>query len=172
MLWQVLDKVISLDQCDVYAYTPDLESDPHAEDSDEDTESDDSSASEDEAYDFVGLDELASTSPPKLGMQILGRSPYGRWADDTDDFLAASYHSSSSSPDRARMRRTTGGLLWSSHHFFYNRKLKRILFVSIWAKKRRRWSGGSDEGAEEDSFVGWQDGVGAGARAMGLGSDA
>lgn len=28
-----------------------------------------------------------------------------------------------------------GGLLWSSNYFFYNRKMKRILFVSVWGRK-------------------------------------
>ncbi|EGG06391.1 uncharacterized protein MELLADRAFT_77819 [Melampsora larici-populina 98AG31] len=30
---------------------------------------------------------------------------------------------------------SAGGLLWSSHYFFYNRKMKRILFISIWGRK-------------------------------------
>lgn len=29
---------------------------------------------------------------------------------------------------------SAGGLLWSSHYFFYNRKMKRILFISIWGR--------------------------------------
>ncbi|KAG0141071.1 hypothetical protein CROQUDRAFT_52293 [Cronartium quercuum f. sp. fusiforme G11] len=30
---------------------------------------------------------------------------------------------------------SAGGLLWSSHYFFYNKKMKRILFISIWGRK-------------------------------------
>ncbi|KAH9813666.1 Maf1 regulator-domain-containing protein [Melampsora americana] len=30
---------------------------------------------------------------------------------------------------------SAGGLLWSSHYFFYNRKMKRIVFISIWGRK-------------------------------------
>lgn len=30
----------------------------------------------------------------------------------------------------------SGGLLWSSYYFLYNRKMKRILFVSAWARRR------------------------------------
>ncbi|KAG8997728.1 hypothetical protein FRB93_013968 [Tulasnella sp. JGI-2019a] len=164
MLYQVLNNVICLDQCDVYAYTPDLESDPHADDSDSDADSDESyTTSEDESYDMLGFDDFtSSSSPPKLGLAINKRPPYGSWVDDVTalDGLPDLEHSGRSD----RLRKTSGGLLWSSHYFFYNRKLKRILFVTIWAKKRRRWTGTS----EDDSFSGWHGGVGAGARAMGL----
>src|SRR6266481_2326911 len=32
-----------------------------------------------------------------------------------------------------RLKRRCGALLWSSHWFFLNPKLKRILFISVWA---------------------------------------
>lgn len=158
MLYQVLDKVITLEQCEVYSYAPEMESDPHADDTDSDSASDVSSPSEDESYDLLGLDDGGASSPPKAGI-ALSKSPYGSWVDD-DDLFGSPEHA------RATLRKTTGGLLWSSHHFFYNRKLKRILFVTIWAKKRRRWTADSED---EESFSGWNGGVGAGARALGLG---
>lgn len=33
---------------------------------------------------------------------------------------------------------TGAGLLWATYAFFYNRKLKRILFVSVWSRKNSR----------------------------------
>jgi len=165
LLFQVLDKVINLEQCDVYSYTPDLESDPHADDSGSDTESDDSSPSEEESYDLLGFDDFTtSSSPPKSGLAIR-KPPYGSWDDYDDEEYALA---GSQELGRSRLTKTSGGLLWSSHYFFHNRKMRRILFVTIWAKKRRSWSGS----AEEESFSSWDGGIGAGARAMGLASHA
>ncbi|CAG7849330.1 SubName: Full=Uncharacterized protein {ECO:0000313/EMBL:CCA70928.1} [Serendipita indica DSM 11827] len=97
----------------------------------------------------------------------------------------------SRSPTRSRNLRLRGSLLWSNHWFFVNRKLKRVLFISIWAKSRGYGfspanvaklntststsagtgaslkpgsSGGLDLGSER--FVGWQGAHGAGARAF------
>jgi len=81
--------------------------------------------------------------------------------------------------------RRRGTLLWSSHWFFFNRKLKRVLFISVWARSRgigRSWSGedeldifeldhGNMKSAKElssERFFGWEGGAGAGARALGL----
>ncbi|KAF7330496.1 Maf1-domain-containing protein [Mycena venus] len=79
-----------------------------------------------------------------------------------------------------------GALLWSSHWFFLNRKLKRILFISVWSRTRgvgRSWTGDeefdildlgheslgrSDKELSSERFFGWEGGVGAGARALGL----
>ena len=91
----------------------------------------------------------------------------------------------SRSPAPSRNLRLRGSLLWSNHWFFVNRKLKRVLFISIWAKSRgygfspanaklnassigaspkRAVGGGVDAGSER--FVGWQGAHGAGARAF------
>lgn len=152
MLYQVLDKVIQLEQCDVYSYVPDMDSDPHADDSDsDDSGSEFSSPDDDEDYDHLGFEDFGglSSSPPK--------APYGTWGEDDEDGVQKNN-------GQGRGQRRAGGLLWSSHWFFHNRKQKRILFITIWAKKRRGYSGSS----ETDSFSGWQGAVGAGARAMGL----
>ncbi|EPQ54227.1 Maf1-domain-containing protein [Gloeophyllum trabeum ATCC 11539] len=69
-----------------------------------------------------------------------------------------------------------GTLLWSSHWFFLNRKLKRILFISVWSRtKGHGWFTEESEGMSSVSekhsaerFLGWEGSVGAGARAMGL----
>lgn len=153
-LYQILDKVIQLEQCDVYSYVPDIDSDPHADDSDSDDDSSEfSSTDEDEDYDHLGFEDFGiSSSPPK--------APYGTWSEDSE--TSDSGHGRQSAA-RGQQRRA-GGLLWSSHWFFHNKKQKRILFITIWAKKRRGYSQSSDV----DSFVGWEGGVGAGARALGL----
>jgi len=161
MLYQVLDKVITLEHCDVYSYTPDLESDPHADDSDSENESDSSSPSDDDSYDLLGFDDFTASSPPKV---VTTKSPYGSWIDDDPLDNPANLFEQG----KPRMRKTAGGLLWSTHHFFHNRKLKRILFVTMWAKKRRRWS----RSLEDESFSGWEGGIGAGARAMRLATEA
>jgi hypothetical protein len=83
-----------------------------------------------------------------------------------------------------RLKRRCGALLWSSHWFFLNPKLKRILFISVWAHTKNahrrldddEWFGmGMDDeinlnagSAKKERFFGWEGGVGAGARAMGL----
>lgn len=37
----------------------------------------------------------------------------------------------------------TGGLLWSTYAFFYNRRLKRMLFVSVWSRMNSALSSGA-----------------------------
>lgn len=159
-LFQILDKVISLNQCDVYSYQPDMDSDPHNDDSDSDVTTEATTeVSEEYDDDLLGFDDFTYGSPPKNGTAI-NRAPYGSW-DDEEAFSA--------SPDangrpRAVRRKSLGGLLWSSHWFFHNKKLKRILFITIWAKRRNTW----DEPDMRERFTGWLGGVGAGARALGL----
>jgi len=193
-----LDDVIKLSECEVYSYTPDVNMDPHAGDSDDDEpESDEEFGSEDDDYEEVSYrsdspeddstfafddeeesDELASQSPPQ-----------SRWIPDTtthrkrtnsSDF--SSLESSLESPTRSKPRRILNRrprtpLLWSSHWFFYNKKLKRVLFISVWARKKA-WpisSSGLDEessyalSSSNEAFRGWVGDVGAGARALGLG---
>jgi len=97
-------------------------------------------------------------------------------------------HSSGSSNEKSpldfahvRLKRRDGALLWSSHWFFLNPKLKRVLFITVWARTRRAVGGWDDEdellGFENDveyseRFLGWEGGVGAGARALGLSASA
>ncbi|KAG8905255.1 hypothetical protein FRB99_000370 [Tulasnella sp. 403] len=158
-LFQVLDKVISLNQCEVYSYVPDMESDPHADDSDSDTDSG-LSTPDDEEYDLLGFDDFTSSSPPKPGFMST-KAPYGSW--DDDDAIPGAGIKNGADHGRSFRRKSKGGLLWSSHWFFHNKKLKRILFITVWAKKRGGWTAD-----EEDTFIGWEGAVGAGARAMGL----
>jgi hypothetical protein len=102
--------------------------------------------------------------------------------------------SSGESPERStfarvRLRRRCGALLWSSHWFFLNPKLKRIVFISVWAHTKNahmRWDdeewsemgmdnesySGAGSVPKNERFFGWEGGVGAGARAMGLSASA
>ncbi|TFY50548.1 hypothetical protein EVG20_g11455 [Dentipellis fragilis] len=165
-LYRILDDVIGLSECEVFSYSPDIESDPHAHDfSDDeadagsggDSETSDDDDEETFAFDDYDVDEASARSRAV---------PSGRTRSfDEDDFVSM------------HLRRH-GTLLWSSHWFFLNRKLKRILFISVWAKSRgvMRWADEFDEfGSAEkvptiagERFLGWEGAVGAGARAMGL----
>ncbi|KAI0058187.1 Maf1-domain-containing protein [Artomyces pyxidatus] len=160
-LFRVLDDVIGLSDCEVFSYVPDIESDPHNDFSDDEDDvgsgdedsSDESNSDEPFAFDDYDVDE--------------DRGP--AWLPSDDD----------ASSQRTRHH---GALLWSSHWFFLNRKLKRILFISVWARSKgaTRWVDenemyGSLEKASSISgerFLGWEGAIGAGARAMGLGATA
>lgn len=174
-LYKLLDDVIKLDDCEVYTYTPDMPSDPHATDSDDSNadawDSDDTSSlgSDDEGV-FEMFDEeefpLPSTSPTQAIK--LNESPKLRpTLKDEDD---TSPESGSASPTRSRprsFRKRNGGLLWSTHTFFHNRKQKRILYITTWARKK------SDQSLmtrshDLEGFKAWDGALGAGARAFGL----
>jgi hypothetical protein len=168
-LYRLLDDVVGLSDCEVFSYTPDIDSDPHAdyltdeEDENGSVSDEESSTDEDDAtfeFDDYDIDEMedgyhyVGTSPP--ASRSVSRSPLS--------FLHA----------KNRRAKRRGALLWSSHWFFLNRKIKRILFISIWARSKgmgRSWT--EDESAFENKingerFFGWEGGIGAGARAMGL----
>ncbi|KAH9013517.1 Maf1 regulator-domain-containing protein [Lactarius hengduanensis] len=165
-LYRALDEVIGLAECEVFSYAPDIESDPHASDfSDDeddvqsvgDSDSSDDSGDEPFAFDDYDIDEAAPVHRPAVGRRL--RAP----ADDD-------FHTHT-------LLRRRGALLWSSHWFFFNRRLKRILFVSVWARSRgmTRWgdddlhgSPGKLQTISGERFLGWEGAVGAGARAMGL----
>ncbi|KAF8622588.1 hypothetical protein AX15_006932 [Amanita polypyramis BW_CC] len=160
-LFRLVDDVIGLPDCEVYSYTPEIEADPHAHDySDEEDdvatdEDEESSAEEELAFEFddYDVDEVPS-----------GRSSLKSFHYSPEEDIASS-----------SMKRR-GALLWSSHWFFLNRKLKRILFVSVWARSKgigRSWLDEEFEASiskelQSERFLGWEGGVGAGARALGL----
>ncbi|KAH9945217.1 Maf1-domain-containing protein [Epithele typhae] len=165
-LYQCLDETIRLADCEVYSYTPDVEFDPHA--SDDADESDEGSAGEDDEgasdddtqfrFDDYDVDEAP------LRRRSTGSST------DSDEYYA---------PHPGAHGRRRGALLWSAHWFFLNRKLKRVLFISIWARSKgiaafmdREVMYGSPGKASNERFLGWEGAVGAGARAMGLSGSA
>lgn len=178
-LYKLLDDIIKLDECELYSYTPDMQSDPHATDSDQ----------EDDAWDS---DETSSVDSADEGVfeffdddDIPGRQKSGRSGDSqsrrsprspprptfTNSSSETSPASLTNSQVRSRPRvfmrkRNGGGLLWSTHSFFHSRKLKRILYVTTWARKKSRDVMTSSEHLER--FKAWDGAVGAGARAFGL----
>ena len=170
-LYRILDNAIRLSECEVYSYEPDIESDPHADDVDEDedevsSESDEDSSSEEDIFEFDDYDVDEHSSRVK-------RPSWSSSMSGSSDF-----EGSRVLPHFIHTKRR-GALLWSSHWFFLNRKLKRILFISVWARSKspRLWA--DDELSAEpfsmatgksstERFLGWEGAVGAGARAMGL----
>jgi len=205
-LYRLIDEVIGLSESEVFSYVPDIDSDPHASDFSDDEDDiaelggDDDSSSDDEAtfeFDNYDIDEVDLTSShhhyhngsPSLAIPPKRTLSYSS-SKTNSPTSPLSYTRPYPHPAPKRRR---GALLWSSHWFFLNRKLKRILFISVWAKTRgleRSWSGdqaedvegldlddgyGSTYGSAPSSdkltgerFLGWEGGVGAGARAMGL----
>lgn len=161
-VFRQLDEVIGLAECEVFSYSPDMEFDPHANDlsddeddvasiADEDSSSDDSPTFEFDDYD---VDELSSPRRSRPSANSSATPIY--------------------QPSGGSKRR--GALLWSSHWFFLNRKLKRIVFISIWARTRGGsnsfWGGDVRQdisiSRKSERFVAWEGGAGAGARALGL----
>ena len=193
-LYKLLDDVIKLAECEVFSYSPDINSDPHAGDSDDDEpESDEEPEFSDDEYDFDDLtyqsepeDDYTFTFDEETEPEAVSTSPpKSRWMHDPPRKRTNSSDDSPlDSPDRScprhipsfRHRRPRTPLLWSSHWFFYNRKLKRILFISVWARKKS-WPvststleefSGYRLPSNAETFRGWPGDVGAGARVMGL----
>ncbi|KAJ3850073.1 Maf1 regulator-domain-containing protein [Lentinula lateritia] len=163
-VYALLDDVIGpLDECEVFEYVPEPEEDPNAgegeEDGDEDFEDEFEGYSLDEEHVFT-LDEDINTQSDKQPHSTLSTPVTPR-----DAVLSTSANSISPfdesyrplSPTRLTLRThsrsspsilssyppmhpasSSGGntLLWSSHWFFLNRKQKRILYVTVWARKR------------------------------------
>jgi len=158
-LYRILNDAIGLDDCEVYSYEPDVEYDPHANDSEDEDDAasvgDEDSSSDDEPTTFQ-FDDYDVDEAPR-------RPTWGNTSssDESDEPMP-----------HIRMKRR-GALLWSSHWFFLNKKLKRILFITVWARSKSMFSwmdldqSFSTEEAPE-RFFGWEGAVGAGARAMGL----
>ena len=181
-LYRLLDEVIGLPECEVFSYSPEIDSDPHANDfsddeddvasvADEDssTDPDDDATFEFDDYDIdeakPGCHSKPTPIPPPTPRAALNNS--------------LPEHISHLPYPHIRMKRR-GALLWSSHWFFLNRKQKRILFISVWARTRgmgRSWMDDegyeladltSEKGLSYERFLGWEGAVGTGARAMGL----
>jgi len=171
-LYRILDDVVGLSDCEFYSYVPDMEFDPHASDFSDDEDDiasvGEDSSSEDEEFTFqfddYDVDEHSSRPQPRW------RTSTGSSSTDSDDQPSGS----------VRMKRR-GALLWSTHWFFLNRRLKRILFVSSWARSKgmgswidedELFAAPENKRASVERFLGWEGSVGAGARAIGLSSSA
>jgi len=175
-LYRTLNDVIGLADCEFYSYVPDIEFDPHASDFSDDEDDvasvgDESSSEDEELFPFDDYDVDEHSSASAYRPQPRWRTSTGSSSADSDDLP----EHGSMSPVRMRRR---GALLWSSHWFFLNRKLKRVLFLSTWARSKgvAGWIDEdalldvSDRSSGGERFVGWDGAAGAGARAMGLSS--
>ncbi|KAJ3752346.1 Maf1 regulator-domain-containing protein [Lentinula raphanica] len=167
-VYALLDDVIGpLDECEVYEYVPEPEEDPNAgegeEIGDEDFEDDFEGYPFDEDHVFT-LDEDMSIQSKSAARSIPATSTP---VTPREAALSASTNPISPFHESYRPGNT---LLWSSHWFFLNRKQKRILYVTVWARKRSLNSMPDTPVDEEyfERFLGWEGSVGAGARALGL----
>lgn len=162
-LFKMIDDIIGLADCEVFSYHPDPENDPHAGDSDSDVESSDAlSSDEDGPFDFE-LDEAGASGSSGRPRRSSSQDS-AKWSplDDSEGDIK--------SPWNAKMKQR-GALLWSSHWFFHNKKMKRIVFISVWARKKSPqsiadWAAAS---SPSERFVGWSGATGAGARALAIG---
>ncbi|KAJ3991707.1 Maf1 regulator-domain-containing protein [Lentinula boryana] len=185
-VYALLDDVIGpLDECEVYEYVPEPEEDPNAgegeEDGNEDFEDELEGYSPDDDHVFT-LDEDISIQSNNLPHAISRPSTLVTPRD-------AALSTNPISPFHESYRPGGNTLLWSSHWFFLNRKQKRILYVTVWARKRsldsmpdtpvdeEYFSDGSPLAMRfpvalpkgKERFLGWEGAAGAGARALGLG---
>ena len=162
-LRQVLEPIIELGECEVYSYTPDLESDPHAynsEDEDDEFGSDDEESEALASYDDMemmemdGNDEIgwemdgvdssySSTPVGSIPPTPSGRPRTSRKLHDRS-YMQPAFPNSMALWDEDGVRTAfdqsgndddAGGLLWSSNYFLYNKKMRRILFISCWGRK-------------------------------------
>ncbi|GAA5938382.1 RNA polymerase III-inhibiting protein MAF1 [Sporobolomyces koalae] len=148
-LRQVLDPIIDLAECEVFTYSPDMDSDPHAAESDdeEDDSADDDAFERDDdggmAFEMEGVEgashgarfrssygsrpspftgpstPFSKRSPMKSISSVFPPGTPGSTNGDAEDYFSES---------------SSGGLLWSTFQFLYNKKLKRIVFINAWAK--------------------------------------
>lgn len=186
-LYRLIDEVIGLNESEVFSYVPDIESDPHASDFSDDEDDvaelggdeDDSSDSETFEFDNYDIDEHEPPHHIHHPPTAVNIPPRRNWS-----YSSSKTSSPTSSTFVAHPTKRRGALLWSSHWFFLNRKLKRILFISVWAKTRGMdrseltdefdidiedgYGSAPMEKLSNERFFGWEGGVGAGARAMGL----
>jgi hypothetical protein len=175
-LFRLIDDVIGLSDCEVYSYAPEIESDPHANDFSDDEDdiasiADEDSSDDDAAFEFddYDIDEMKPRSYGEVmkGMTLPPQKEPQDFSDEDSPYLHP----------HIRLKRR-GALLWSSHWFFLNRKLKRILYVSVWARSRGIGRSASDDDLyavssfkemdTKERFRGWEGAFGAGARALGL----
>lgn len=144
-LRQVLDPIIDLSDCECFTYTPDIDSDPHAAESD--------SEGDDEAGEFED-DDADGMALEMEGVPARASTPLsGRASTPSSSFLRAAHRSpmksiqsvfgragtpfsnnGDSATDDEYGESSTGGLLWSTFQFLYNRKAKRIVFINSWAR--------------------------------------
>ena len=175
-LFRLIDDVIGLSDSEVYSYAPEIEADPHANDFSDDEDdiasiADEDSSDDDGAFEFddYDVDEMKPRSYGEMA-RVIALPPRKEPDYSFDDDLSYLH-------PHIRLKRR-GALLWSSHWFFVNRKLKRILYISVWARSRGIGRSSPDdelytvpsrkEMDTKERFLVWEGAFGAGARALGL----
>ncbi|GAA5855480.1 hypothetical protein JCM8547_007851 [Rhodosporidiobolus lusitaniae] len=165
-LRQVLDPIIDLAECEVFTYTPDIDSDPHATESDDEGDDDlddDAFEAEDDGLAFEMEDVVSQAGARSRSFASPRPSPFtpSAWAHRSPMKSIASVFpptpgGAGSEADYFGEEEdsSTGGLLWSTFQFLYNRKAKRIVFINAWARtpseartKRRFLPSSSSAGA-------------------------
>ncbi|PWY97509.1 Maf1-domain-containing protein [Testicularia cyperi] len=68
-----------------------------------------------------------------------GGTARSRMSPESSSMTSYSSYHGSSFGEEDDLDGTGAGLLWSTFAFFYNRKMKRILFVSVWSRKNARF---------------------------------
>ncbi|KAI5479037.1 mitogen-activated protein kinase Maf1 [Pseudohyphozyma bogoriensis] len=160
-LRQVLDPVIDLAECEVFTYTPDMDSDPYSNDSDdessEDGDGDAYEREEEGIWEMEGVDNAAGSSA-SYGYGPSWSGGYGTPQKGFSSFgIAPGTPTSFADPDEwneGSRRKGGNSLLFSSHYFLFNKKMKRILFISTSAHGR--------------SGAGYAAYIGAGGMGMGV----
>jgi len=166
MLHKILNDVIVLDDCVVYSYVPEPESDPHGDADDDDNDGDEDEMMEpdddvsdddgmmmmmdDDDYDndggdvystgyHVGAESSGGVSTP-AGLNSAMSSSRNQPSSSPIKRGGSGNTSGSDGPRTPRgyevIGRPASGLLWSVYYFFYNKRQKRILFLSVWARSR------------------------------------
>jgi len=165
MLWEVIDSVIKLDECEVYSYNPDTEADPHASYPWDDlsTEADDdlygavpSQTSRRDTYQTRsrtrrkrGWLAFGGTLDPPVRSRILSGYPSQNVSRETSmaptdastdpgEFSAEDIFSLGE-VDASSVGDDDGdgGLIWSETYFFLNRRAKKLIFFTIWSVSPR-----------------------------------
>ncbi|GJN87438.1 hypothetical protein Rhopal_000387-T1 [Rhodotorula paludigena] len=140
-LRSVLDPIIDLNDCEVFTYTPDIDSDPHAAESDDegDDEADDGAfeGDDDDASMAFDMEGVPSGGPTARATTPFGhRGPFSHRSPmkSISSVFPPGTPTSVVDYDDDDDESSTGGLLWSSFQFLYNRKAKRIIFLTAWAR--------------------------------------
>lgn len=149
----VLDEIINIADCEVYSFHPDMDSDPHASaEPDEEGGDMDTGDPYDEGYavDAGGVvsrggtptdHDVEMTDAPMFDEEMFeGGFGHRPSLNEGIRYPSSSSLGSSQSQDESALDEDDlggagAGLLWSTFSFFYNRRMKRILFVSVWSRK-------------------------------------
>ncbi|WFC99743.1 hypothetical protein MYAM1_002488 [Malassezia yamatoensis] len=157
-LSSVLDGIVDVSDCEVYTFHPDMDSDPHASaEPDEEGGELDQGDPYDEGYavDSGGVVSRGGTPMDGSGAEMTdvpmfdedimqGGFVPGSASNEQDSASIPTLSNPSLNNPQAHDETAVNeddlggagaGLLWSTFSFFYNRRMKRILFVSVWSRK-------------------------------------